>query len=854
MIKAIQSDGGSEEAIDNVLSILNKFEDDKIIIYTNSDLNKNLLLINQKCIKVLETTSKFLNIQIPVEAEDLKKKTPSGDLSDLVKRGNFYLSIFFKMVKDATGVDNDEENLDAAMSSLLKKQAVSMLPFDPVQLLNQLKAHKANDLQRLKFLSGFIRNEKETRIIDEIEEKAAAVLQEHIPANNQETMENINFYLHHYPAVEKEINDEIDRLLQIIIEKLTNSEPSDTEVNQFIESSEKLDLAVKKLNDNQNSLLNLKLLQSRKNELPTKPKELIPYFASLIKDYSDTNLELVSKLTSFITPKEDSELKAVINKKINAAPVLIIKDIQHLFFGVDTNDLISIIVKLHQIAEQLLCISPAKDTKLHLDCIKRFQNLDKLTDVEIKKLGLDYVDLVFRLVDFSQNSEEIYEETEVTTRTLINKRGTSTILSTITWDSIFKSKGLDIDGVLLCESMGQEQLFAKPYLEAFSSIIGNNDQKNSIKSLLVKSEEIFKTDEETRKIENYAQLRLEESKTMNSLSQKLLNVNEKLIQLDNERASLLKTGISELSLLIENNNPAFKDQLSIIIEKEDENLAQKSENLSEIVLRLSRRLGLEKEIQRIKEDAKPRNNSEGEIIKNLSEIEEKLYSAIRTEYSLLINFSDQLYPNDFSSLKYLTESSVGSTVAGLYASLKTGIETFSSLFSAIEKTLSETPIREILNNISKTISTEAALDDFDTEVVFSSLLRFCGTSEDKSQAKKLRESRIFSAEDKQSLISIIEQISVQVQKLLKTRSRQSGLQAKLLKKTAGMTDSLNEITEITENILNKVLRETTTSILFDDTRSKSILDLIRKNLEEVNETPSTNIQESIDKLESRLKN
>ena len=69
-----------------------------------------------------------------------------------------------------------------------------------------------------------------------------------------------------------------------------------------------------------------------------------------------------------------------------------------------------------------------------------------------------------------------------------------------------------------------------------------------------------------------------------------------------------------------------------------------------------------------------------------------------------------------------------------------------------------------------------------------------------------------------------------------------------------MTDSLNEITEITENILNKVLRETTTSILFDDTRSKSILDLIRKNLEEVNETPSTNIQESIDKLESRLKN
>ena len=95
--QAIQLDGGSKEAIDNVLSILNKFEDDKIIIYTNSDLNKNLLLINQRCIKVLETTSKFLNIQIPVEVEDLKKG-PIRGFERFSKRRNFFPSI--QIVKD----------------------------------------------------------------------------------------------------------------------------------------------------------------------------------------------------------------------------------------------------------------------------------------------------------------------------------------------------------------------------------------------------------------------------------------------------------------------------------------------------------------------------------------------------------------------------------------------------------------------------------------------------------------------------------------------------------------------------------------------------------------------------------
>ena len=51
------------------------------------------------------------------------------------------------MVKEATGMDDGNENLDEAMDLLMKKQAMSMLPFDPIELFNDLRSKNNADMR-----------------------------------------------------------------------------------------------------------------------------------------------------------------------------------------------------------------------------------------------------------------------------------------------------------------------------------------------------------------------------------------------------------------------------------------------------------------------------------------------------------------------------------------------------------------------------------------------------------------------------------------------------------------------------------------------------------------------------------
>ncbi|OMJ76609.1 hypothetical protein SteCoe_23986 [Stentor coeruleus] len=94
----------------------------------------------------------------------------------------------------------------------------------------------------------------------------------------------------------------------------------------------------------------------------------------------------------------------------------------------------------------------------------------------------------------------------------------------------------------------------------------------------------------------------------------------------------------------------------------------------------------------------------------------------------------------------------------------------------------------------------------------------------------------------------------QLDKLLPVRSAQSNLQCKLVKEAGNMRDGIDDVDLMTEDIINKALREVANSIMPDDTKSKAILDNIRKAHETVNEISPTNIPDVIDRVTKRLEN
>jgi hypothetical protein len=841
-IAAIQKDGGSEEAIDSVLSVL-KTLSDELHETMNSSISKNLLLILNKTKNIARTASNIFNVPIPQEIINLDAKPLTGDLDDIIKRSGFYLSFYFKATKETTGIDDDGENrgdIEESIKKFMEKKILSVLPFNLQDLLSLLKSKSKKEITKLKFLAGLVGNDDELEKCNSLEAKTIKFLESLEGKNNQEAIKNIDTYLKVYPETEREVTSETEKLLSILLQKLSSPEPLEGTVNELIETSEILDLTVKKIDPE-----SVHELTKIKDRLPTIPSEIVPYLTSLVKDYAKLNFKLVSDLLDNpVTSEEQKEIKSATAKKIRAAPVLIIRDIQHLFQGLGPDDVIEIVRNLFELINSHA--DSITDWETYQKSKEKYSIIDQLTSSELRELSKDCIRMILSLF--------ATEDLETFTKKIRTSTKKTKITSEITWEDIFKARGLNIDGAVLCENIIEEQQIAKNYIQQFFGMLGTPEQKVSAQDLIAKSEAIMKINDEASKIENYIQLRLEQTKLIKSLLQKTKNAYDRIIQLDIEKASSLKTGLSEVQILVGNNNPDLKQQLEVLIEKENNNVASLTENLFDVIIRLTTRIGLEKQLQRIKDDIKPSDDLEQKLIKNLSELEVSLYRSIKDLYNLLCLTSTELEPEDHSSIKFLTEPVISNTIPSLIASLNTGIESYNKIQQNIYKKISESSIKNILKSTLNFIKEQASLDDFQTEIVFSGIFRLCGSVEDKAAAKRIREGRVLYLGDSLEIIQLGILVESHVRTLLSARVSQSGLQAKLIKEAGSMRDGIDEADLLTEELISKASRDVSNTIPSDDNRSREVLGSIRKAIEEINEASPSNIPECIGRINKRLEN
>lgn len=845
LLKLIQEKYGSEECTDKLLSFLKKLEDAKQGTYTGSDTLPSLSLILQKSEKILETTSKIVNSAVPAELEELKKMPFTENLSEYNKKIGFVLNTFFKMVKDVTGVDEGGENFEDALEAMKKKQAVSLLPFDAEELLRFLNARSLKDVKRLKFLAGLIGTDEDVQFGNEIEQKAASVWPEISNISSQEALDRIEEWIHSYPEIENEIEAKNAELLAQLVEKLLNPEPLEKDVGNLIETSEKLKKALEKLLETSKVPLDLQALENRKEELPSNSKDLLPYMTELVKDFATATLDQVSGPEG-ITEEAKHKLAGDVHKKLKTCPVQVVREIQHLFSGPDAEDMVSVIIKVKAVLGHYLKTHKIQNEELLHKSEENYNKLAVLNPVEIKELGLNYCELLLSLIPGDDLHSEEHELTEMR-----NKRKGKKTVSTATWAEIFKSKGLDIDANLITEVINEEQQIALNYILSFPGLIGTQEQKKVSQSLSEKSKNILQDIDEKSKIENYFQLRLEESKLVSGLLPKLQAIYDRISELDRERENSLTRGFAEVSILVEQNNIELKEQLQMLVKKEDEYKAKENLNTVEGLIRLANRLALEKELARLKEEAKPKNNENEGIIKALSALEIKLYGELKGLCSLSSEFSAELNPS-VPNFKHLTEPEISTTLAALLASFETGLNSHNSIVQALVQALKESPVKNTLATVSKLILTEMQKDDNETEFVFSGLFRLCGSGEDKAKSKKLHENRVFSIDDKHLISEQAQVISESLEKLLPARSEQSKLQSKLIKDAGRMREGVDDIDVSCEELLSKAAREAANSILPEDSRSKEALEKLRKVLEGINEKPATNIPDCVDRISQRL--
>jgi hypothetical protein len=631
----------------------------------------------------------------------------------------------------------------------------------------------------------------------------------------QDSLVQIDQFLHGFKEIGSQVQGKVNELIQKLVEKLVNPEPLEKDVANLITALE-FQAKIAERMAHGDSLELLEDLERRKEALPGTAKDLVPYLCQLSKDFAVFVVGMLEDSLKMTRP-EEQKLQFIIGKKLKAAPVLVLREVEHLFSGPDTEDMVSMIVKLNRVTDYFLKIHSIGDPALYSMCKKDFARLSSLSPVEVKSLGKDYADVLLSFIESDDSSEYIEEESSIRSkRTSLRGR------PVLDWETIFRGKGLDLDPGFLTEIINQEQELASLYILNITNALGSQEVKRMGISLVDQSKEIRNDLDVKSKIENFFQLRLEESKLISTLSLKLDALAERIQELDQEKETLLTRGLAEVKILVDQNNPLLKQQVLLLVEKEQEYRSKLPGNAQEFMIRLANRTALERELQRIKEESKPADNENEEMIRDLTVVENSLYTGLRALNGFLQQVSNDLLPGT-KSLKHLTEQHVSTSVPGLLASINTGLQSLLVLVQALVAVIESSPVRSTLIDLVRLIQTEMRKDDSDTEPVFANLFKLCGSLDDKNLSKKLRETRNQLPEEKNAIIDLASIIFESLGKVLPARTAQSKLQNKLVRETAKLRDGIDEIDLNDEDLVTKYIREANNSILPEYLKSKEML-------------------------------
>ncbi|CAG9329268.1 unnamed protein product [Blepharisma stoltei] len=850
----MQENRTNMETVSDVFNVLNDLEKEKREFVMAPDIFKNLYTTLNKAHRLVDNGSKFFNVPVPPEVEELKDK-PAENLADLTKRIGYIINVYFRM----TGLPEDDENVDAAVAALTKKQTAASLPFDPVELLHSLRMKKDNDTDRLLWLAGLVGSDEQLAEAKDLVNSIHEAVHDEIPDNNTRALELLDDYLKTYPELEKEVERRLRDLLDQLMVKLREQEPSEDEIKSILTTLENLNLASKKLYEKASVAEHPELdtLVARKDKVPTEPHQLMPYYTELAADWSEFNLNEITKDGPPVTDEEARQVHYGVSKKMKLHPVVKLREIKPFFAGPDHNDVAKFIVYLNKAVGILSQAHPHDEQALIDKCSRRFEKLTELTPKRVGRLATRYSKLILRLLAklLEKPVDEVITELEDQATTTVTQRTGSKTFSTVLWTEILKGQGLDVNAELICEAYNREQAMAIPVIEAMTKYFGTPDNKVVEKNLKAKSEDVLKEDH-APKIEHYAGLRLEQSRLVMSLNDKVMSVLERLRDIDSDKARTVKGSITETEMVIPEGEDLLKAQLNLFKQKEDEYSAQELDNVVDLVLRLLGRINLERELQKLRDAAKPKDNREAETIEMLRAIEEAEFKSIKGSYSTLQTLVSQLFPSleaDITPLKALTDpSGVATTIPQLASSILGGFDNANTIEQKKQSLLNDTPIKGKLADLIKLIAESASADDTETDTVFAGLFRLCGSSDDKAQAKDLKEARALQQGEPNTITDSLDLVSTNISKLLPSRQSQTKLQSKLVKEAGGLRSSIDDVDIQTEDLLKKAIRETANTISSDDAKTKDALDKVKKAIEKIEEESPANMPEVIQRVTDRL--
>lgn len=838
------------DTVDDVFELLKEYEKEKKEIISSSDVFKNLHSAYDKTDKLIENSAQIYQTEIPAEVEEVRNRKPAKDLNDLARRISFFINTLSRM----TGMTEDSENVDEMLKKFNKSKTSSSLPFDPSELLHNLRNKKDKNLENLKFLSLLAGGDEVVDEVDKLIKEVNQAVSDKDPENNQEALELLEEWLSQNDKLEKSVDIKTKQLLDSLMERLTRSDPSEDEFEKLQFAIESLNLASEKLQKDGSEELDE--LQSRKEIIPADPSYIIRYLVDLVFDWSKFNLKMVAESTSSeFTKDEENTINNSIAKRMKAQPLSKLREIKAFYAGPDANDVVKLIILLNKAVDS---IQPNDiDAQLLNYCKSRYENLERLPANSVRKLGHKYALLLIKLLGdkFNRPVEEIIEEIEESTTFTLTRRRDGKPISMISWKELIKSSGLDLDADMLAETIDREQGLAIPFIGTLVKYFGNDEDKIIEHRLRQRSEKVLQEDPKN-KLEQYIPLRHEQSRLLNTIGKSIQATSDRLGEIDNERSKAVKSALSETSLTIRDTEAELKAHVDLLQSKEEEFAAQDSDNLRDLIIRFNGRVNIEKELQKIKDQCKPKDNTESEVIAKLRDIEDREYKALRNSFTTLFDLVNHLNPSiahELGSVKSLTDlTGVNSTIPALVSSILIGLDSSDTIEQRKQDLLKQGPIKSKLDSLVRLIFESANLDSTETENVFTGLFRLTGSADDKNKARELKEAKSLQQADPETLWETVDLIDNNLNKAFPIRHSQSALQSKLVKSACGLRESADDIDLQTEDLLKKAVREVANTISSDDVRSRETFNKIKKDLEHVEEKSPANIPEVNERVIERL--
>ncbi|CAG9323502.1 unnamed protein product [Blepharisma stoltei] len=400
------------------------------------------------------------------------------------------------------------------------------------------------------------------------------------------------------------------------------------------------------------------------------------------------------------------------------------------------------------------------------------------------------------------------------------------------------------------QSMHTEQKSFSAFIHSFIEYLGNAGQYIHEIGINTKINQM-RDSQGTDKMKKYMELRMEETDMEKRLIEQLVQVAERLHEIDNEKAEQLKDEFNLLFTLVDETNP-LKSQIEVLKAKEDEYLSQKGMNLAQTALRFVNRIKLERELTSIKIQLVEKSQGTGVDLNKLREIEEVVEKAFKLSINNLQKVSEEITGKEYDKLEGIRKKiseTYGFNAEGIMESIKHKTEAIFKMQAEVSNYLNENSVENKIKSLERKVKEIVENLENKRRVYLPVVQKAFGINEKYSPLSFNEEELKYNRGGYKS----VSDLHIKITELLVAVSDQDNYLVKTVEGINEFHDKFSNVDAQLQDLIKQEIRDLSNTISLENSELRENLERIKTLASELEIDPSMNIIQYTLQISERMK-